>query len=129
MTDADRQFLTEAMGETYHDYVILPPRIGNTTHCGLSHCSCGITGYAVRDICAYANRTFDNWQDFGAVWEWAKKQEWFARFVWEVVFVQSATITESMELAVVIAKFCNAIDKVHFPELILAWLREQEKEE
>ncbi len=55
MNDTDRKFLTEQMGECWHN------RLTSTKYC--------------------TNRTFTTWTDFGAVWEWAKGQKWWSLFL------------------------------------------------
>jgi hypothetical protein len=69
MTDADRKLLTLKMGEEWHELLTdsdFPPI-----------CSCG-NPFSKAD---HHNRTFTNWTDFGAVWNWAKGQEWWEDFV------------------------------------------------
>jgi hypothetical protein len=59
MKDDDRKLLTEFLGECWHDYEISKSE--------KSRCSCGLTGYAVREICAKTNRTFTTADDMMAV--------------------------------------------------------------
>jgi len=90
MIDTRRKLLTEALGEKWHDY-----HLGNNSV--LSSCSCGLEGYAVRDICTKANRTFASADDYEALrvavivpnieafhlWLKAKvPQQWFSGFEW-----------------------------------------------
>ncbi len=61
LIEDDKRMLTEeVLGEKWHNY-----RISRGRGDGLSSCSCGITGYAVKEICAMSNRTFTTWQDLG----------------------------------------------------------------
>ena len=79
MKDEDRKLLTEAMGECWHETIL------RTTmdKCWLNVCSCGAntgpnsTEKHIND----SNRTFDNWHDFGVLWEWASKQDWWLDMV------------------------------------------------
>lgn len=80
MIDTRRKLLTEALGEKWHDY-----HLGNNSV--LSSCSCGLEGYAVRDICTKANRTFATTDDYEALREKVIKpnSELFSVFVWTKV--------------------------------------------
>ena len=71
MTDEDRKLLTEAMGECWHELEYDRDE---------GHSFCKLCG----DIPAWPNRmhrTFDNWNDFGVLWEWASKQDWWLDMV------------------------------------------------
>lgn len=86
MNDADRKFLTEAMGR----------------------------GWNEKSPCK--NRTFTTWDDFGAVWEWAKKQEWWGDLnsLWEVSgwSYKPGFVHEDI------------IDPIRFPEMVVDFLKE-----
>lgn len=62
MNNPRRRLLTEALGEEWHDY-----HLGDYTV--LSSCSCGLEGFAVREICTKANRTFTSADDYEALRE------------------------------------------------------------
>lgn len=63
------KFLTEAMGEHWHEHTM----------------TCGYTmtrlGEYISDIktTSYTN-DFSTWSGFGKLWEWAQKQEWLCDF-------------------------------------------------
>ena len=114
MNDADRKDLQEAMGEKRHK------GIGN------HKCSCGGTFqiYGLLTHLLEANRSFNTWQDFGAVKEWAEKQEWWEDFVCErnegQAYRNEETINDLLPI--------EDIDPIRFPELILEWGKETDKE-
>lgn len=64
LTEEQRKLLTEWLGESYHSYVFSREFAMGFPH-DVSKCSCGLTGYSVREICTKANRTFTTWQDLG----------------------------------------------------------------
>lgn len=97
MTDADRKFLTEAMGECWHEWG--PPALTP----GLDRCiKCDGLRYKARwdEPC-----TFTTWADFGAVWEWAQKQGWWRLFV-------------------VLNMCADIVDPLRFPQLVVDFLKE-----
>ena len=60
------KFLTEAMGECWHER-----RFPNQCSCGKKlHSGAIITG----------NNDFSTWDCFGKLWNWSHKQEWWALF-------------------------------------------------
>jgi hypothetical protein len=76
-TNRDK-FLTEAMGECWHEH--------NTTHPIKSwgSCTCGsdfVSHWSLQDHLININPNFSTWEGFGKLWEWAWKQEWWASFV------------------------------------------------
>jgi len=67
------KFLTEAMGECWHDFV-------RTCYCCPPCCSkCG----ADETNATVYNFDSDDWEGFGKLWEWAQKQEWWKTFIYE----------------------------------------------
>lgn len=67
-TERNKLLTKHVLGECWHEVVNITPT--EVT------CSCGKA--AVMNPCK--NRTFDNWQDFGDLWEAAQKKEWFDLF-------------------------------------------------
>lgn len=68
------KFLTEAMGETWHEWV-LPEE-----HCkhipGIRYkCKCGGFHPTLK-----RNNDFSTWAGFGKLWEWSRLQEWWDMF-------------------------------------------------
>jgi hypothetical protein len=58
------------------------------------------------------NPTFTTWQDFGDLWEWAKKQEWWREFYFSKLCIPCGWHVGIME-------FSHAmIDPLRFPDLI-----------
>ena len=70
MTTERDKFLTEAMGECWHEKVH-----GNTGPLIWSKCSCG-----ANLVCRDCNPNFSTWTSFGKLWEWAIDQEWWNKF-------------------------------------------------
>ena len=71
MSDRDK-FLTEAMGECWHEQ-----HIKNDKHIW---CICGeefTRGCDLREHIAWRVENFSTWEGFGKLWEWAPKQEWW----------------------------------------------------
>lgn len=70
MITNDKKFLTELMGECWHEH--------DTSDCYRTICkTCGLSWNPGFQIGCRNKYTFDNWNDFGVLWEWVKKQEWF----------------------------------------------------
>ena len=72
------KYLTEAMGECWHDYL----KLLNDDHSGSPHfiCKkCDEHHYSWD----YQHSDFFTWQGYGKLWEWATKQEWWWKF-WDV---------------------------------------------
>lgn len=105
MNDDDRKFLTEAMGEKWVD-----PYFEDYTDYGK-----GRTNLRIID----KNRTFTTWADFGAVWEWAQKQEWWPDLWRSILYSYSAGFNlKGIEWT---------IDPLRFPQLVVDFLKEAKK--
>jgi hypothetical protein len=101
MNDSTRKMLTLKIGECWH-----VKSAENIYRCAI----CGQIG----DL---THRTFDNWQDFGSLWKWAKSQEWWYRFMaWFGVGNLHASVYVAID---------NLIDPTLFPALISAFGRER----
>ena len=59
LTKEDRKILSKFLKEVWHDYSIIDDQ--------LSVCSCGMSGYMVRDLCSNYNRDFDTPDDMFAI--------------------------------------------------------------
>lgn len=66
-TERDK-FLTEAMGECWYEW---------KRSCG---CCPGYCKKCGADEGFVENNDFSEWEDFGKLWTWAQKQEWFDLF-------------------------------------------------
>lgn len=66
----------------------------------------------------YTWREMSEWERLGMIWTWAAKQEWWREFMMEYWF------NRSRELPIT-----DIINPVRFPELVVDFLREREKEE
>lgn len=66
-TERDK-FLTEAMGECWHN-------LGEKYTTEIGWCIKCCTWHK-------HNHNFSIWSGFGKLWEWAQKQEWWKSFVW-----------------------------------------------
>lgn len=79
------KFLTEAMGECWHEFDVNSParhenwdgfaiqysgHWNDCTKCGEDH---------IEEVAN--NSGFDTWAGFGKLWEWSKTQEWWADFM------------------------------------------------
>ena len=124
MTDADCRELQEKwMGEPWHDitdtYPLDPP--------GSQHCDSCEEYITSKNL--HLNCTFTTWRDFGDLWSWATKQEWFCEFVEKVTYLNDNTPDYDSNLFNLKLGLIEFIDPIRFPELTLEWLREREKEE
>ncbi len=102
MTEEDCRFLTYKIGEEWHEH---KPDIYHPEGC--------LCGHDFFPACP-SNRDFDNWEDFGLIWEWATEREWWEEFMWFC----GERFTEK-----------NCLDLIHpdrFPQLITNFLRERE---
>jgi len=68
--DVRDKFLTEAMGECWHEWEAL--EIESAWEC--STCKC------LWD-CTKSRVDFSTWEGFGKLWEWAQQQEWWEGFL------------------------------------------------
>lgn len=78
MSERDK-FLTEAMGECWHDMIYneLGDRYSKLYMCmKCTHQDNSIT----------LDNDFSTWEGFGLLWEWSQKQEWKANFSYRVGF-------------------------------------------
>ena len=117
MKDEDRKFLTEKMGECFHEIITEQPyRVDEVDVGSLYLCSCEklLQKWEISRHRAH-NRTFTTWEDFGAVWKWAKKQDWWKEQVWSFDGDEQCDPMEVIET-------CH-IDPARFPELVVEWLR------
>ena len=60
ITDEQRKLLTKWLVECWHELSCID---------GVKRCSCGVVGNLNIVLAHTSNRTFDNWTDFGAVFE------------------------------------------------------------
>lgn len=68
------EFLTEAMGECWHEWdSTLIMDIGTMHAC--KKCPSAVT------VKRPYNNNFSTWKDFGKLWEWAIEQEWWGEFM------------------------------------------------
>ena len=73
-TERDK-FLTEAMGECWHDFVMAKNPDGRDAK-GWTCTKCHIYTTYIHSL--YCD--FSTWDGFGKLWTWAQKQEWFDLF-------------------------------------------------
>jgi len=108
MNDADRKLLTKKMGELWHK------EISDTDF--PFECECGDPG-----CCNRSNRTFITPDDFFAVWNWAKEQEW-----WRQLYQESMRqFAHQEEKGVTQQDFAKwFIDPIRFPELVVQFGKE-----
>jgi hypothetical protein len=107
-TERDK-FLTEAMGECWHEWEGHHSDYKCCMHCGKDG---GYPeGYRIR----LRNSDFSTWEGFGKLWEWSQKQEWWFRFWYyssafdhsgvEVAFPRDACIIKPDRFASIIYRF------------------------
>ena len=115
MTKEDRKMLTEAMGECFHEWIVESYNYPKA-YCG--RCKCDLT-----ECFGDGNRTFDNPTDFFDLWNWAKGQEWWPKFVAQNGDYQMDEPAAGLRECGWIDT--ELIDPVKFPELIANYLEEQ----
>lgn len=74
MNTERNKFLTEAMGECWHDMVY--NQFGDR-YSKLYRC----TKCSHQDNSITLDNDFSTWEGFGKLWEWSQKQEWWTEFV------------------------------------------------
>ena len=109
MTNDRRKLLTKAIGECWHELEY--DRDDGNYFCIF----CG----HIPEWPNKLNRTFDNWQDFGALWEWATKQEWWTHFI-DRLYYNDPDSPENIEYDCRIEE--KYIDPIRFPELVAEYL-------
>ena len=117
MTTDDRKMLTEYLGECWHEWGYVRGSVKQE----IFQCvKCGETCKGIVN-CHQKQRTFDNWTDFGVLWEWAKKQEWWKKFFWFVF--------DSLPKDIRMSGFSNyqkyLVDKVDFAKYLLQFGQEK----
>ena len=111
MTAEDRKFLTEAMGKDWSE-----PYLEDYADYGK-----GRTNLRIVD----RNRAFTTWTDFGWLWEWAQKQEWwpdFWRYLLRIYLERNKYV-----IGFSLEGIDWTIDPLRFPQLIVNFLRERKK--
>lgn len=108
MTDERRKMLTIAMGECAHEFYEI---VSGGAWC----LSCGQSNPALR--------TFNNPNDFFALWNWAKEQSWWNAFV----FIARVNMDDILEREgkPVVNSFLGLIDPIRFPELVAEFLEKE----
>lgn len=92
MTTQERdKFLTEAMGLCWHDSVT------NETcdNCGIT-ADVNMPNYVPPFQGKWLRIDFSTWAGFGALWEWAQKQEWWDEFMIHSKFTYSYESAETL---------------------------------
>ena len=115
-TERDK-FLTEAMGECWHDVM-------DATLDGYPVLQCSKCKVYVGDMSEveYINRTnFSSWEGFGKLWEWSQKQEWWGYFVHKQYCKKGKQLTVDELLQ-------NLINPDRFADAIYAYLKEKNNE-
>ena len=121
MKDEDRKILTEFLGEKWHER-IWRDEIGKPA----TLCSCGFDE-GVLNLCVHldaaANRTFDTWEDFGALWDRVKKTKGWRLFISKLYYAESSHhAIEANDYPGYIDVI--QVDKDRFPFLILEAIKE-----
>ena len=110
MTNDKRRLLTEAMGECWHDGIAYIYYNFNKYYTKCHKC-------CKTDV---NNRTFTTPDDFFALWNWAKGQEWWDEFI----FISRVNMDDTLEREgkPVVNSFLGLVDKDRFPELVAEFL-------
>ena len=113
MNDADRKLLTKKMGELWHK------EISDTDF--PFECECGDPG-----CCNRSNRSFTTPDDYFALWNWAKGQEWWINFIRTKTLIDPRPIDQIMEEEGMCRRvgLNDLIDPIRFPELVVQFGKE-----
>lgn len=115
MNETDRKLLTEKMRLCWHDF---DENAANETFTRCSKCK----KYRSQMKSDYQeNHVFNNWADFGLVWEWASKQEWWKDFLKSMS--ECAMTYEIFNQG--IAYHYRFVDKESFPKAIILYGKER----
>lgn len=116
MTIKRDKFITEAMGECWHEWVVVSKRYLECNKCGKELTRRG-DGEDFVWLSEYPNN-FSTWQGFGKLWEWAQKQEWWVEFWYfatafdhdgvEIAFPRDAQIIHPSRFADAVYNFLEA---------------------
>lgn len=119
MDEAKRKLLTEeVLGECWHYYRIVDSGTEK------SSCSCGMTGYSVREICTKATRTFTTGNDMIALKDRIVEMGEWAAFV-DYAFDKSR-FGSIVDYDSSLASFTNwFLDPTRFCELVASWWAER----
>ena len=89
MKDEDRKVLTEFLGECFHDIENKGPYQSTCSKCGMTFGAIHSSDWNPNRF----NRTFDTWEDFGALWEKIDKKDlaisWIIQGEYERFILQS----------------------------------------
>ena len=111
MNESDRKILTNQLGECWHEWGYVRGSVKQE----IFQCvKCGETCKGIVN-CHQKQRTFDNWTDFGVLWEWAKKQEWWKDFLHAA---NECAMTNDIKEQGIAGKY-YIINTKWFPEMIL----------
>ena len=116
MNEEDCRFLTYKMGGAWHER---KPCIYHPEGC--------LCGHNFFPACP-SNRTFDNWEEFGELWNWATKQEWWDKFLF-FSRINMDDILDSEGAEPVSHSCMGLVNPTRFPKLITDFMREREKGE
>lgn len=76
MNTERNKFLTEAMGECWHEWYVSREFLDEFGHGTTQNCSKCWKRKSIRT----ENVKFSTWEGFGKLWEWSQKQEWWKEF-------------------------------------------------
>ena len=105
MNEEISKYLTEAMGECWHDNTHTK---GNHTICN----DCRITGYLTNywwDKMKELRTDFSTWEGFGKLWEWSRNQEWWRDFAGQWEYLDSSLFTTALDEMINPETFSNSI--------------------
>ena len=105
MSERDK-FLTEAMGECWHEWFIKNNQLYRANQIGINEyhgygyqCTCGFqrvnrVNWFIGDVPLFnyrcINNDFSTWEGFGKLWGWVQEQEWFWQFSVSLFYCESA---------------------------------------
>lgn len=106
------KYLTEAMGECWHETMLVADEEGGGAPFHICR-KCKIGMYSK------ANNNFSTWEGFGKLWEWTQKQEWWRNFL----LTSKGKIHDLNPLA--FATGTSIIDLDRFADAVYSYLKEK----
>ena len=101
------KYLTEAMGDCWHDWD------GKTSWSVKDMCRCG-----AHPACHLKPPNFSTWEGFGKLWAWARKQDW-----WDVSFIYDMIEDDSQKGMV----YEELINPENFARAVVDFLQKKNK--
>ncbi len=121
--EKQNKFLTEAMGECWHDWTNKYFRCAHCdTHMG------EVTGQYKSNLsdAKFANNDFSTWPGFGKLWEWVKQRWWFDSFILSLQPThRESEIKENLQEGVRIMQIMEFVHPDRFASAVYEFLKEK----